>query len=239
MKLELLSVSKQASGQPEIFHSIQGEGITAGTPAVFLRLAFCNLKCIWCDTKYTWDWRSYSKQEEVVEMSLQEIEQRILTHDCRHIIVTGGEPLIQQNKLVSLLTALKKKRLYIEIETNGTIIPDSRLTRMVDQWNVSPKLENSGNPLSLREISGAYRFYVNLPSTFFKYVIQAQDDLNEVKELTCRYGIANNRVILMPEATSKEALIDRSKWLVEACKKHGYKFSTRLHILLWGNNRSV
>jgi 7-carboxy-7-deazaguanine synthase len=235
----LLSVSRQTNRQPEIFYSIQGEGISTGIPAMFLRLAFCNLRCSWCDTKYTWDWQHYNKQEEVMELSIREIEERLLVQDCRRLIVTGGEPLIQQKELTNLLASLKTKGFYIEIETNGTIVPNSSLTWLADQWNVSPKLKNSGNPLSLREIPEAYDLFISLPSSFFKYVIQTEHDLSEVQGLINKYSIDVEKIILMPEASDRETLIQRSRWLAEACKDKGYKFSNRLHVLLWGNKRGT
>lgn len=235
----MLYVSKQADGEPEIFHSIQGEGISAGTPAVFLRLAFCNLRCSWCDTKYTWDWEHHNKEREVIGMSVQEIVERLSVPGCGRLVVTGGEPLIQQKALIELLAALKGKEFYIEIETNGTIVPDGDLICLIDQWNVSPKLENSGNPLHLREIAEVYSFFTNLSSSYFKYVIQAEYDLSEVHDLIGKYNIPRERVILMPEATNEETLIERGRWLAEVCKEEGYKFSTRLQVLLWRNKRGT
>lgn len=235
----MLSVSRLTNGQPEIFYSIQGEGISAGTPAMFLRLASCNLKCNWCDAKYTWDWKHYNKKEEMIEMSIQEVEERLLAPGCRRLVVTGGEPLIQQKELTKILLFLRGKGFYIEIETNGTIVPSHELICLVDQWNVSPKLENSGIPLHLREIAEAYRFFASLKSSFFKYVIQVKHDLSEVQDLIDKYDIAEESVILMPEADNKETLIKRGRWIAEACKDKGYKFSTRLHILLWGNKRGT
>lgn len=236
---ELLNISRQADGQPEIFHSIQGEGINIGMPTVFLRLAFCNLKCSWCDTKYTWDWEHYNRKQEVIRMSIQEVEESILVLGCRHLVVTGGEPLLQQKDLSELLEDLKEKRFYIEIETNGTVIPDDNCISLVDQWNVSPKLNNSSNPRHLREISDVYSIFSNLTSSSFKYVIQTEHDLSEVQDLIEKYKIPKERVILMPEATDNETLIKRSRWLAKTCQDKGYRFSTRLHIVLWGNRRGV
>jgi 7-carboxy-7-deazaguanine synthase len=234
-----LYVSRQTDDKPEIFHSIQGEGISSGTPAVFLRLALCNLKCTWCDTKYAWDWEHYDQKKEVIGISISEIEESIFSFGCKHLVVTGGEPLVQQNGLSKLLVDLKGKGFYIEIETNGTIIPKDNCVDLVNQWNVSPKLGNSGNPRHLREISNAYAFFTYLSSSYFKYIIQTEHDLNEVQSLTEKYEIPKERVILMPEATNSETLIRRSRWLTKICQDKGYKFSTRLHILLWGNKRGV
>jgi len=236
---KLLYVSRQTGGQPEIFHSIQGEGINIGVPAVFLRLALCNLKCIWCDTKYTWDWEHYDRKQEVIGMSIPKIEESILAFGCRHLVITGGEPLVQQNDLSELLVNLKENGFYIEIETNGTIIPDDKCINSVDQWNVSPKLGNSSNPRHLREISDVYSVFSKLPSSYFKCVIQTEHDLSEVQDLIQKYEIPKEKVILMPEASGGETLIERGRWLAETCLHKGCKFSTRLHILLWGNRRGV
>ena len=235
----MLSISRQTNRQPEIFYSIQGEGITAGTPTMFLRLAFCNLRCDWCDTRYTWDWEHYNRREQVVELSTEKVLEHLLTQDCRRLVITGGEPLIQQKSLIDLMTYTKEKGFYIEIETNGTIVPDSGLAGMVDQWNVSPKLSNSGNPRTLREVPEAYAYFTRQQSSTFKYVIRSKRDLNEVEELIDKYGIKKQQIILMPEAMDRATLIERGKWLAEACKDRGYMFSSRLQILLWGRKRGV
>ncbi len=233
----MLKVSRKPDGHPEIFGSIQGEGVNIGKPAVFLRLGLCNLKCTWCDTKYTWNWSIYDSHEQLVEMSLEDIEQEILRHNRKYLVVTGGEPMLQQNQLIPLLEHLENSGFFIEIETNGTIIPAWSLLKLVDHWSVSPKLQNSGNSQSLREVPECYRLFASITSSHFKYVIQNEDDFKEVRSLADKYGLIPEKIILMPEAQNIEELRDRSKWLVELCKTQGYMFSTRLHILLWGNER--
>jgi len=233
----VLKVSRKPDGHPEIFCSVQGEGVNIGKPAVFLRLGLCNLKCTWCDTKYTWDWTTYNPKEQLVEMPLGDIEQEILRHNRKYLVVTGGEPMIQQNRLIPLLKHLEGSGFFIEVETNGTIIPDQRLVNLVDHWSVSPKLRNSGNSQSLREVPECYRLFAGITSSHFKYVIQSEDDFKEVQTLADRYDLVPEKIILMPEAQSREDLLDRSRWVVELCKAQGYIFSTRLHILLWGNER--
>ena len=142
----------------EIFESIQGEGTNAGKPAIFLRTAECNLKCTWCDTKYTWDWKNFDYAKEVKEISIKEIRRELEQFSNRHLVITGGEPLMQQDDLAELLTFLKPK-FYVEIETNGTILPNNALSTLVDQWNVSPKTSNSGNPLELCDVNESYIFF--------------------------------------------------------------------------------
>ena len=233
----VLKVSRKPDGHAEIFYSIQGEGVNIGKPAVFLRLGLCNLKCNWCDTKYAWDWKIYNSKEQLVEMPVEDVEQEILRHNCKYLVVTGGEPMIQQNRLIPLLKHLELGGFFIEVETNGTIVPDQRLLNLVDHWSVSPKLQNSGNSQSLREVPECYRLFAGITSSHFKYVIQSENDFKEVQTLADKYDLVPEKIILMPEAQSREDLLDRSRWLVELCKAQGYMFSTRLHILLWGNER--
>ena len=235
----MLKVSRQPDGRPEIFYSVQGEGVNVGKPAVFLRLSLCNLSCTWCDTKYTWDWKRYDPKEQIMEMSPEEIEREILGYNCRYMVVTGGEPMIQNRQLIPLLKRLKNKGFCIEIETNGTTVPAPELVNLIDHWSVSPKLGNSGNPPSSREVAEGYVFFARLSSSYFKYVIENEDDLAEVQSMVHKYDLAHERIILMPEARDRETLLERSGWLVEHCKSYGYLFSTRLQVLLWGNRRGV
>ena len=235
----MLKVSRQPDGRPEIFYSIQGEGVNIGKPAVFLRLSLCNLACTWCDTRYTWDWEQYDPKEQILEMSVEDITREVLKYNCKYLVVTGGEPLMQHSQLVPLLKRLKNAGFHIEMETNGTIVPRSELVDLIDQWSVSPKLENSGNPPSSRENPKAYKFFSKLPSSCFKYVIQEENDLAEVKRRIQEYDIAREKIVLMPEGKDREALLERSRWLAELCKDEGYRLSTRLQVLLWDNRRGV
>src|SRR5947208_3253141 len=106
----------------EIFESIQGEGASAGTPSIFVRLATCNLRCTWCDTRYTWDWAAYHYDEEVRRIDVQSIILRLAASTASNVVITGGEPLLQQPALVELVSALPPER-HVEVETNGTLSP--------------------------------------------------------------------------------------------------------------------
>ena len=108
---------------------------------MFLRLATCNLACSWCDTKYTWDWEHYDYDQEVAGLDADTIVEHILRFDCRRLIITGGEPLLQQQELVPLVTALKAKGFQFEVETNGTIIPGSGLVAQVDQYPTTTRTD--------------------------------------------------------------------------------------------------
>ena len=233
----MLRVSRQPSGEPEIFHSIQGEGVTAGVPTTFLRLAMCNLECEWCDTKYTWDWRNYDIEREVVSMSMDEAQERILALGGRHLVITGGEPLMQQRGVAPLALSLKDRGFYCEVETNGTLPPNEEMIEAIAQWNVSPKLENSANSPQRREVPQALQAFRRLDNAYFKFVMVEPSDIEEVTRLIGRYRLPPDRVILMPEGVTANSLRDRGTWLAQLCTEYGFRFSTRLHIILWGDKR--
>lgn len=222
----------------EIFYSLQGEGIDAGKPAVFIRTALCNLSCKWCDTKYTWDWNHYDHDEEVTEMSIPQIQGELSRFNTKHCIITGGEPLIQQRRLVPLLYSLKEKRYFIEVETNGTIIPSSSMEKLVDRWNVSPKLQNSSVSKNKREVEASLGYFANNSKAYLKFVISSSSDIVEVKTLIERYAFKVQRIILMPEGISAEQVMERAKWLAEICMNNGYTLSLRLHTILWPGTRA-
>ena len=220
----------------EIFESIQGEGTNAGKPAIFLRTAECNLRCTWCDTKYTWDWKNFDYAKEVKEISIKEIRQELEQFSNRHLVITGGEPLMQQDDLAELLTFLKPE-FYVEIETNGTILPNNALSALVDQWNVSPKTSNSGNPLELCEVNECYTFFSRQKNCYFKFVIENEDDLVEINILIEKYGLKKNNILLMTQASTKEEMAVREKMVLFMSKKNSLGFSPRMHVTKWGNQR--
>ena len=239
--------------QPEVFYSIQGEGKSLGQPSIFVRTSLCNLHCIWCDTDYTWNWKStrfahlkdaepgYQKfdiKDVVAEMPIEEVAALARQYPCKNVVLTGGEPMMQQEALLLLMEKLGPD-YWFEIETNGTIPPEPAFDERINQYNVSPKLANSNNPKKLREKPTAYRFFTQSPKATFKFVIAEQQDLKEVLELVDRYGIPSEKIYLMPEGTSTENLAGKQAWLVEICKAYGFHFTTRLHIFLYGNKRGV
>ena len=114
-----------------IFYSIQGESISLGFTAVFVRLAGCSLKCSFCDTKYSWG--------EGKEVSIKEVLGEIVKYPCKRVVITGGEPLEQRNEVSVLVDCLKISKYFVEVETNASISPGLNLLTNVDQWNVSPK----------------------------------------------------------------------------------------------------
>lgn len=233
----MLKVSRMPSAEPEIFRSIQGEGVSVGEPAVFLRLATCNLACTWCDTKYTWDWQQYDIKKDVMALSAEDAERRVTAFGCPRLVITGGEPLLQQDELAPLASSLKRSGFFIEVETNGTIAPSRTMTSAVAQWNVSPKLANSGNRPKRREVPEALQVFARLSHAYWKFVVVEPGDVDEACALAERYGVPTDRIVLMPEGTTRGVLRERGEWLARACAERGLRYSPRLHIELWGARR--
>jgi 7-carboxy-7-deazaguanine synthase len=220
----------------EIFYSIQGEGMLAGVPSVFVRTSGCNLRCTWCDTPYT------SWQPEGEDRSIDGIADEVNRYAAAHVVLTGGEPMIAPG--IADLT--RRLRQHITIETAGTVDADVRC----DLMSISPKLANSTphdrdggrwaaqherlrhQPEVLKRLIGRYPYQL-------KFVISAPGDLAEVRAIVDEIKASNDRVLLMPEGVDPAVLQERARWLVDVCKREGFRFSPRLHIELWGNRRGV
>jgi 7-carboxy-7-deazaguanine synthase len=220
----------------EIFYSVQGEGMLAGVPSVFVRTSGCNLRCTWCDTPYT----SWQPQGE--ERSVESIADEVNRYDAAHVVITGGEPMIAPG--IEELT--RRLDQHITIETAGTVDVDVRC----DLMSISPKLANSTphdrdqgrwarqherlryQPDVLKRLTSRYPYQL-------KFVIANPHDLDEVRAIIQEIGAVEDRVLLMGEGIDQAVLAERGRWLVEICKQQGFRFSPRLHIELWGNRRGV
>ncbi|MGC4090758.1 MAG: 7-carboxy-7-deazaguanine synthase QueE [Polyangiaceae bacterium] len=221
----------------EIFASLQGEGPSLGAPSLFVRLALCNLRCDWCDTRYTWDFERFDPALEVHPTPVESVAQRIREAPEARVVITGGEPLLQQPALATLLESIGDEK-QVEVETNGTISPEPALARRVNQWNVSPKLAHAGDPRDKRVRPEALRALRDTGRAFLKFVVKTSDDLLELRALVAELEWPSERVFLMPEATTAAEHHARSQTLAELCHEHGYRFSPRLHVLLWGGERA-
>lgn len=243
-----MKIARLPDGSPEVFRTLQGEGPSIGCPAVFLRLSLCNLHCSWCDTPYTWNWegspwshqdgKKFLKKEQIAELTPSEVAQTLaaLLQPNDRLVLTGGEPLLQQEALLALLKELPTQ-YSVEIESNGTQLPLRELDQAVAQYNISPKLANSGNELKLRIQEEALRFFTKSPKAFFKFVITKSEDLAEVLALQAEYQIPSQRILLMPEGRTPSALAEGRLRLVDACLAHGFRLTDRLHVQLWGDER--
>lgn len=216
----------------EIFYSVQGEGTLVGVPSVFVRTSGCNLRCTWCDTPYT------SWQPEGEERGLESIVEEVNGFGTQHVVVTGGEPMIAPG-IVELTQRLGG---HLTIETAGTVDADVRC----DLMSISPKLANStpegrfaAQHERLRRQPGVLRSLMGRFPYQLKFVVVSASDLDEIQALIQEIGADPARVVLMPEGIDAGVLVERGRWLVEICKREGFRYSPRLHVDLWGARRGV
>lgn len=232
----------------EIFGpTVQGEGKSSGRPVAFLRLSSCNLHCIWCDTPHTWNWigtkfahpDKYNKADEEHEMTATDVFAALSKTGMNSLVISGGEPFLQQKQLIELLHLLKTEGWWVEVETNGTVPPREEFVQLVDQINCSPKLSNAGDPQKLRERPQTLQMLAAEPKVNFKFVIATPQDLDEVLSLVSRYGLGLKEVRLMPECRTKDELLEKEPWLQKICSQNGFIYCTRLSILMSGTKRGV
>ena len=217
----------------EIFYSVQGEGSTVGVPSVFVRFFGCNLRCKWCDTAYA-SRENGSFTETDVNVLVSCIKD--FGESVRNVVLTGGEPRFQSElPLFTLTKQLKEIGCRIEMETNGTYRPG---LFEVDQYNVSPKLSNSGNLNLIKYYERTVPLFLK-KNSIFKFVVGKKTEVNEVLGFVNTFCIPKERVYLMPEGVDSRSVRMRSLWLVEVCKEYGFNLSTRLHVMLWGKKKGV
>jgi 7-carboxy-7-deazaguanine synthase len=224
--------------------TVQGEGPSAGHRCAFLRLGGCNLACRWCDTPYTWDWSgvadggiAYDPKSQLRTISFDDVLGQLLAYDVDMIVISGGEPLNQQARLVPLVQLLIAAGRRVEIETNGTQVPLPQLASSGVRFNVSPKLSHSGDPESRRIVPGALRAFTDVPGTAFKFVCRSAADLDEVAALADRFGL--RPIWIMPEGRSAAEIGRHLADIGDATVSLGWNITTRLHVAVWGDKRGV
>ncbi len=212
-----------------------------GVPSIFIRTSGCNLRCVWCDTPYA------SWKPEGEELSIETILQRIHAYDCRHVVLTGGEPMLAK-ELPQLALELKAREYHITIETAGTLLPNGIIC---DLASLSPKLSNSTPE---QQIAGVWtsrheqqrysphvlRVWKESMEYQLKFVVTSAEDLEEIESILTTIGpLECHRVFLMPEGTETAVLQERSHWLAPICLKKNYRFAPRLQIELYGHTRGT
>jgi len=245
----------------EWFYSIQGEGVTAGVPSLFIRFAGCNFMCggfkgalvgkendgkqvtWWCDTEPVWK----AGRNITTQALMEEIKEAYpdllwwLRQRKAHIIFTGGEPLLPQNMeaIIEIDQWLKRARIdaYYEVETNASIAEDYGFFHQV---NASPKLANSGMPRALRQNENAIDRIIDHPNGWFKFVVNTEDDIKEIEtEWVKELEIPEDRIILMPGVDKLVDLQRTSQFAAEKAIERGWRFTTRLQIVCWDATTGV
>ncbi len=228
----------------EHFFSLQGEGHSIGVPAVFLRLSGCGGTCTWCDTVEVWKkgiWLDYDELDALFRNSGYYTRMR----KGAHLVVTGGDPMLQQGKLNEMFQRMQEfgehpESMMIEVETQAMIAPEPEFARWVRQWNISPKLANSGMTLEKRENAEALRILGRSSSAYYKFPVRpVQADLDEVDHFVRKYRLHRNRVFLMPICSSREEHQEASLKVAEMAKVSCYRYSPRLQLALWNQATGV
>lgn len=226
----------------EIFNSVQGEGPYAGRPATFLRLSGCNLHCPDCDSSYSWDEGEEKSIREVfqelVKLSPDPFETcgRINEH---YIVVTGGEPLLQDGDLGSLILMSPGSWVW-GVETNGTLWkPTKAVVASNIHFVVSPKLP-SMHPEGLKNFAKEWiNACKHTDKVYFKFVIDTEDDVNELRKFIKENNIPRKCVWLMPKCITAEEHLEKWKYVFPIAIAWGVNASPRLHVLAYDNRRGV
>lgn len=223
----------------EIFGpTVQGEGPASGRIAAFVRLMGCNLTCSWCDSKQTWDASHFDLKAEGTRMTVQDIVSAVLRTNARLVVLTGGEPLLQQHYpgFLTLLRHLHAQGIQIHVETNGTVVPDDAVGARVAQFVVSPKLSNAGMD-DKRTLNAVAIKALKSWSAHFKFVCRTPEDVVEAARVAVAHHIPARRVWIMPEGITAAEVCDHLAQVADMVVLHSFNLSPRLHILAWGNER--
>lgn len=234
----------------ECYASLQGEGALAGTPSTFVRSSGCNLRCLWCDTPFT-SWNPTGEQ-----WSVDRIVDAVVRLGMRHVVLTGGEPLLAPDA-AEVCAALRSAGRHLTIETAGTVLPPGAVAdALADLVSISPKLSSSGpadeaggwrpRHESARRRDDVLAALLSAPRWQIKFVVGSQADLDEalawLDDLSSRAGprgLPRSRVFVMPEGTAPGRLERTSAWLAPACAAAGVRFAPRHHIAWFGDTRGT
>ncbi len=217
--------------------TLQGEGPSCGRQALFVRLSRCNLACPGCDTPYTWDWSRFDPRAEARRQTAAGLLEWALGHPTELVVITGGEPLLQQDRLVPLVAGLAAAGRRVEVETNGTLAPSPVFAGSVAGFSVSPKLTSFAAPGDARRRidPGALRALAATGRAVFKFVASTVADLEEIADLQRRFDLAP--VWVMAEGTTTERQLEVMRQIADEVVGRGWHLSARLHVLLWGDTR--
>ena len=221
--------------------SIQGENFV-GYPAAFLRLQGCTLRCNWCDSYAVWKQGnpySFTELFELMEKAYLPLKLR----EGQHLVLTGGSPLKQQDTLTRFLREFDLMYSFVpfvEVENECVLLPNKEFNMYVDCWNNSPKLSNSGVPKRLRYNPIILEYMSSLENSWFKFVIDADCDWQEIVEDFIKPGlIRKDQVVLMPLASTRKVLEINREFVVKVAIENNVRYSTREHIELWDKTIGV
>jgi len=206
----------------EIFYSLQGESSYAGLPCVFVRLAGCNLRCTYCDTKYAYEPEFTLSIKEIIK----EVERY---HPVKLVEITGGEPLLQADS-IELMKLLINKKYDVLLETNNSIslkdIPQE-VIKIVDFKTPSSGMCNSILWDNIKYFNG---------NDELKFVIADRQDFDWSLGIINKYDLIKHHILFSPvyEKLDRKEL---AEWIIET--KLPIRLNVQLHKLLWGDSRGA
>ena len=256
------AVARKAGSVPvaDLFYSFQGEGVSFGRRALFVRLMSCNLTCGYsalprsadtpadgtmiCDTEYTWNGarhdlgsaRTLTAAEiwdEVLQLEPATSNPSLEPVDL--IVVTGGEPLLHRDVVTHIAWAARASGRTVEVETNATVAPNEELLAAGVYFNVGLKLESSAVLRSKRIKPNVIAQLQATGRARWKFVVTCPADIQEIAALQQQFGLT--QVWLSPEGTRADVIIERMRWMADAALAHGWHLTSRAHVLIWGDER--
>jgi 7-carboxy-7-deazaguanine synthase len=221
--------------------AIQGENFV-GYPAAFLRVQHCVMNCHWCDSQEVWRYGNpYTFSELFHLMDWVDLPRKL--YEGQRLVLTGGSPLNQQNKLVKFIEAFVKRydfKPFIEIENECALEPSTGMIAIVDLWNNSPKLSNSGNAPIIRYQPTLLQLMSGLKNSWFKFVVADEEDWMEIKiQYLDQKLIRKDQIVLMPLGATREELIRNAPKVVEMAIRENVRYTSREHVMLWDKKTGV
>lgn len=227
----------------EIYRSIQGEGTLMGVPTTFVRFFACNLRCSWCDTKYSWSVREGGTWESLTP---EEVVQRVEALGAHHVVLTGGEPTLQK-ELSQLAQLLKDDQYHLTVETNATIFP-ARVVPLIDLWSLSPKLSSAGENYLRFPIMQTFLERLRPDQQQWKFVVRDDADMQLLQNLLTRFPLFKERhlpIVLQPEGdlavTNYPAALEQLAEYTQTPFWQDYyvRVLPQLHVIIWGRRKLV
>ncbi len=208
----------------EMFVSIQGEGAHIGLPTFFIRLAGCNLRCKWCDTKY-------AQKKLDNNLSLQEIISNWINKGKLKLVqITGGEPLLQKN-IYKLIDFFIKERIKILLETNGSISLKKVPKEVVKIMDIKTPSSGMTEWMNFKNLA----FLDNKDEV--KFIIADKNDYLWTKEILKKYHLNIYTNVVLSPAFGYIDPKELASWIIEDLLP--VRFQIQLHKILWGDRPGV
>lgn len=209
----------------EKFVSINGEGLRSGELAVFIRFANCNLRCSYCDTKYSFINPIYTEE------SIDELVKYVKSTGVKNVTLTGGEPLIQ-NEIKELMIELSNIENRIEIETNGSINIAPYLNIPNVTFTLDYKLKGSGMEMYM----DLTNYDLLRKNDVIKFVVSDYDDLEKTKEIIKKYDLINKANCLISPVWGRIEFEEIVNFLKDN-KLNDVKMQLQIHKIIWDKDK--